>query len=802
MPLLGLLPLPPQTASQTPVVVPDQARKLHEYDLLDSTFRIALDVPNRSLSGTVVHTLRTTKADATLVFDFPYKRMELGRDGAPSTLAVKINGKPIGNGQVMGAIVLGKDVLAILTKLPKDSLATVEISYTTKPEAGMYFVPADRAAPSSQPVVYTQGEMEDTHYWLPTYDYPDDKATTEAYYTVPTGWRALGNGRLLGVEKGAKAWTWHWKTDAPYSTYLTTMLAGPYSEVPDGAFKGKPVSIFVPQGLESWAKPSFGGTDRIIAIYSGLTGTDYPWAKYAQGVVPDFLYGGMENLSATTQTIGALFPPSAADTQDSYSLNAHELAHQWFGDLVTAQDWSHIWINEGWATFMPHFAIRAERGEDAYQFERVQTLIQAAQVGRYKGNRPMVWKDYDQPFDMFDEYAYPGGASRMFALMHMVGEARFWPATRDYLARYRYKNADTDGFFASFSQSLGMDLSAFKKQWFYTNGTPNVVVSRVAGGFELKQTIKGFTVDLETEIVAPDGTTERKTYTLPPNDPVIVKAPAGTLLLADPGRWLVGTIRYPSDLSVAEKERLIAATDNAGARSELTGVWFAGFSADVQNRIFAATTIAPLRERIVTTLKDPATLLAATEDRNPRVAQNAVGALGSRPKSDAAIARLRALYAGEDRDARASAFRSLLRLTDDAALAEAGWTLATTGGGDAYDETMKTTALNWWRAKDPARARAASLDALNHSTSIAVLTTAVSVLGAVKDEPGKTAAYDALVRGLGDAAINVRIASLGALAGYGDKAALPLLEAKTGSASFFERGAAQGAVARLKVAKG
>ncbi|MER3496574.1 MAG: hypothetical protein C4320_07235, partial [Armatimonadota bacterium] len=270
----------PLTASRGSSALPASARVRHEYDLLDSRIQIRIEPGAASMTGTVTHTLRTTRKNAFLLFDA----------GRLNIRSVRVGGRPTPYRS-------NRDVLAIATNLPLGRIETVEINYQAKPQAGMYFVPVGRSGPATTPSVYTQGEMEDTRYWLPTYDFPDDKATVEATYDVPAGWSALGNGKLLGVNRGPLRWTWHWKMDQPISTYLTTMLAGPYTEVSDGTFQGKPVSIWVPTGLESWARPTFGGTDKLIAIFSKLTGTNYPFARYTQAVVPDFLFGGMENAS-------------------------------------------------------------------------------------------------------------------------------------------------------------------------------------------------------------------------------------------------------------------------------------------------------------------------------------------------------------------------------------------------------------------------------------------------------------------------------------------------------------------------
>ena len=355
-------------------------------------------------------------------------------------------------------------VLAVASNAAKGTTQKVEIVYHGLPEAGIYFVPAARTFPAKTPILYTQGEMEDTRYWLPTYDSPDDKATSRGTVTVPAGWNVLSNGVL---SKSLDGRTFTWTIDKPHSTYLISLLAGPYTESPDGT-DPVPVSYWSPKGLEAWGRNAFGGTDAIIRCYARLTGTPFPWNKYAQAAVADFMFGGMENVTCTTQTINALFPDAVRGTRDSTGLDAHELAHQWFGDDVTTPRWDDIWINEGWATFMPHFWAREKYGEDEYAIERYDTIEQAKGTMRGNPSRSMVYSGWTVPMQMFDGYAYPGGAARMFALMHQVGEPAFWKATKEYLASHAYQNVDTAEFFRSYSKSLGMDLSTFERQWFRT----------------------------------------------------------------------------------------------------------------------------------------------------------------------------------------------------------------------------------------------------------------------------------------------------------------------------------------------
>lgn len=310
------------------------------FNLIDVNWKLSFDETSGQIFGDVTNTVRPLRPNVTKVA-FQAVKLEISKvyvDGASSSYLYD-----------------GKEVQVPLPVNVSTSQALkVRIVYSGTPSAGVYFIPKKRAFPAKSSMVYTQGEMIDTRYWLPTYDWPDDKATSEATITVPKGYYALSNGRLLERMVSGENETFHWKLDQPVSTYLISFVAGKYDEGTDpGA--AIPTYYYVPAGLKSWGDVSFGGTSKIVDFYGKLTGFTYPYAKFSQAAVSDFMFGGMENTTAVTQTINAIYPPEVADYESATGLIAHELAHQWFGDTATATDWEHIWLNEGFATFLPTF---------------------------------------------------------------------------------------------------------------------------------------------------------------------------------------------------------------------------------------------------------------------------------------------------------------------------------------------------------------------------------------------------------------------------------------------------------------
>jgi aminopeptidase N len=756
--------------------LPKQARDRHEYDLIDVDWRVKIDMPRAALEGTVVNTLKTTKSDALLVFDcagLNVKRVEV--DGRETPFRA--------DGNVLGVTAAGTNAGRTLK---------VAVEYGGAPEAGIYFVPASRSFPAHTDIVYTQGEMEDNRYWLPTYDSPNDKATSRGTIDVPAGWRVLSNGQSLGVKTAGGRSVWRWRQDKPTSTYLISLVAGPYTEAPDGT-DPVPVSIWTPEGLEKWGRNAFGGTDAIIRFYGTLTGVKYPWRKYSQSAVADFMFGGMENVTCTTQTIHALFPDSVKSTRDSTGLDAHELAHQWFGDYVTTPSWDDIWINEGWASFLPHFWTREKYGQEEYDLDRYGTLEAAKGAMNGSPNRSMVWSGWKDPMDAFDGNAYAGGAARMFALMHLAGEGPFWRATRAYLKEYGLKNVDTAGFFRSYSRSLGRDLSTFEKQWFRTPSVAPVVEARREGGVvTLKQTQPiPFDLTLDVWSLQQDGTWLKKVVSMTGATVTIGGFGKGPILV-DAEAYLPIEVKYP-DATKEDLLRAWKAAPNAAAKMRLAKPLTDLLMPEERDGLVRGETPRMQRE-LMQYVSAPATLREFGRAADDRLRQAAYSRMGQVPADDGIEADLRAAWRDHalNPDLRMAALQSLYTLTKESSLLDEAWK------EDRFDDGYRTWALDAWAQSDPNRARDLALQSFSGNSTGALRLTAVRKLGKVKDRPGERTVYDSLAAMLSERSNSPLRAAIGALADYGDPAAIPLLEKRANHGLHFIRNEVQSAIGRLK----
>ncbi len=344
-----------------------------------------------------------------------------------------------------------------------------------EPKDGLFFFGPTPSEPNVPLTVWSQGEAVTNRYWFPCFDHPDQKQTTELVVTVAEGFEVLSNGKLIDKKPNDdKTVTFHWKQDKPHVSYLVTLVVGKFDIVRE-QWKGKEVSYYVPVGRKVDIARTFGRTREMIDFFSRRFGIDYPWEKYAQVVVEQFTAGGMENTSATTLTEFGLISERGSIDSDAEGLISHELAHQWWGDLVTCRDWSHLWLNEGWASFCE--VVWAEHGQG--KDEAMYDLIHKARgvIGNQTAkDRPIVDRRYAFPDAMFDSRAYPKGAWVLHMLREHLGEADFWKAVRVYGTEHQHKSVETSDFRKTMERVSGRNLERFFYDWTERPGYPTLEV--------------------------------------------------------------------------------------------------------------------------------------------------------------------------------------------------------------------------------------------------------------------------------------------------------------------------------------
>ena len=348
----------------------------------------------------------------------------------------------------------------------------VSIDYACSPAKGLYFIYADSGG-RRHDQIWSQGEDMDNRYWFPCYDYPNDKATSEVIGTVAADWTLLSNGRLVSEaydrKKGTR--TFHWVESKPHSTYLIMVAAGRYA-ILRGRYRNIPLAYYMYPEDTVNAEETFGRTPAMMQFFETKTGVPFPWEKFDQIIIDDFMWGGMENTTAVTLNDVCVVDSRAALDFPSDPVVAHELAHMWFGDLVTARDWTHLWLNEGFATYSENLWTEFRKGEDEFQYEMALASVAVRGSDRMLGRKPIVSHD-SHPANL-----YARGGWVLHMLRNVLGDEAFWRGMHYYLTKYRFASAETDEFRLALEDATGQNLDWFFHQWVFGAGLPRLNVTK------------------------------------------------------------------------------------------------------------------------------------------------------------------------------------------------------------------------------------------------------------------------------------------------------------------------------------
>jgi aminopeptidase N len=497
-PLLAvLLALAPFLRADQPYA-PDR-----EYDLMHARIELRFDVDQRRVMGQVTHTLAALR-DGLRQLDFDSVDLKIqavqvdGKDARFSTDAQKLHVD-----------------LAAASKAGQKY--DVSIRYDGQPKKGLFFILPDKSRPKQTKQIWSQGEAEDTRNYIPIYDYPNDRTTFDMILTVPADWQTVSNGKLISVTPAAQGMkTWTWSQTEPVSTYLISLVVGEFDKRSD-MWRNIPVDYMVPRGDGDRIPVTFARTPDMLTFFSQRLGVDYPWDKYDQSMVDQFVVGGMENVSATTLTVRNLLDPQLAkeSLQGADGLISHEMGHQWFGDLVTTKDWGNLWLNEGFATFMATLWQEHQYGADNAAYSRWRSQANWARQRRLY-NVPIVTRSFDDSL----EYAgniYDKGGLVLQMLREQLGDEAFFAGLKHYLEKNRLGNVVTEDLVRAMEESTGASLQRFFDQWVYGAGAPRFAVTSAydPGGRLLNVTVKQtqrvagsvglFTTPLELVLATPKG---------------------------------------------------------------------------------------------------------------------------------------------------------------------------------------------------------------------------------------------------------------------------------------------------------
>lgn len=465
--LVAALPLAAQSNAER--ILNDRYSRQHDFDLVHQRIELSrFDWEARSFDGRVTVTLRALRPGFdSVVLDAGALLEVRSVAGVPGRAAESPS-----RGAVEYRFDHVRDTLVVRLARPAafgDTVRfTVQYRGVVENGRGLTFIAEDTLPPARPRQLWSQGQADDNHKWFPTYDFPNDRTTWEMIVTVPRGFMAVSNGRLLSDRSGADgSRTLHWSQDQPAVTYLASLIVAPLVRVRD-RWRGIPVDYYVYRADSALARPLFGVTPDMMEVFSRLTGVPYPWPKYAQTTVADF-FGGMENVSASTMIDWLPGPRAYADRPwYQHILIPHELAHQWFGDYVTTANWASFWLNEGFAEFLPGQYWRVKQGRHAGDDYYLDEYRRYLEIDRRR-RMPLA--------ALGSNNIYPKGALVLEMLRRHLGEERFWAGVQRYLRTHALGTATSDDLRQAFLEASGARLDQFFDQWIYAAGHPDFAVS-------------------------------------------------------------------------------------------------------------------------------------------------------------------------------------------------------------------------------------------------------------------------------------------------------------------------------------
>ena len=397
------------------------------------------------------------------------------------------------------------DGLKLLIDLPKtytkDEKYTLHIKYTARPEKviqtgssaitqakGLYFINADGLNKNKSTQVWTQGETESSSCWFPTIDSPNQKTSQEIYMTVPNRFKTLSNGKLESqITNTDGTRTDYWNFTQKHAPYLFFMGVGEFEIIKD-SYKNIPLEYYVEKEYAPYAKDIFGLTPEMMQFFSEKLGVEYPWNKYSQFVGRDYISGAMENTTAVIHGEQAYqVPGQLIDGNTQENTIAHELFHHWFGNLVTAESWSNLTLNESFANYSEYLWREYKYSKDAADAHLVEELEAYRQGENF--DKHLVRYYYKDKEDLFDAVSYNKGGAIVHMLRSYVGDEAFFAALKLYLTENKYKAAEVHQLRLAFEKVTGKDLNWFFNQWYFGNGHPNIQVSYDYNTLEKKVTI-------------------------------------------------------------------------------------------------------------------------------------------------------------------------------------------------------------------------------------------------------------------------------------------------------------------------
>ncbi|RZJ65636.1 MAG: M1 family peptidase, partial [Flavobacterium sp.] len=424
------------------------AQQTRSVDFKSAHAELSFDVPQKKVMGKVKYTFELLDKNTDTIY-IDARNMAFSE--------VKINGKKVKWASSEKALKLFKGY--------KKGSNTVEFRYEAQPKQTMYFVGS-----GNDMQIWTQGQGKYTSHWLPSFDDVNEKVIFSITPTFDTAFTVLANGSLDNKTIEKSNTIWHYEMDKPMSSYLVMLAIGKFDKREQVTASGTPLEFYLRPDDKDKFEPTYRDSKRMFDFFEKEIGVRYPWGVYRQVPVLDFLYAGMENTTSTIFAQDFVVDEIGFVDKNYINVNAHELAHQWFGDLVTAESGKHHWLQEGFATYYALLAEQELYGDNHFNHELYQIAERLQQVAKTDTVPVMNEKASSLSF-------YQKGAWALHMLREGVGHDAFRKAVKAYLEKYAYKNVNTDEFLAEINKVSSYDTNSFRKRWLEK------------GGFEVKEVL-------------------------------------------------------------------------------------------------------------------------------------------------------------------------------------------------------------------------------------------------------------------------------------------------------------------------
>jgi aminopeptidase N len=776
-----------------------------------------IDILHLALDVTPDFKQRTVSGQTTIKFK-PMARPldEMRLDAADLTVASVTSSEIVRSFQVTEKQI----IITFDSPIPADKEVTVTVAHSAEPAQGLYFRTPEMGYREDETQLWTQGEAIEARHWFPCYDSPNEKFTSEVTCRVPEGMVVLSNGRLVSEAKdaatGLKAV--RWLQDKPHVNYLISLVAGHFKKIED-KYRDIPMAFHVPPSEIDQAMSSFRNTKDMMAYFEQEIGVPYPWAKYDQVCVRDFVAGGMENTSITTLTDRTLFTAATENIRDSDGLVAHELAHQWFGDLVTCKDWSHLWLNEGFATYYAHLYDGHKNGRDAM----LHGLYYSAKgiIEQTNDTRSIVYRQYDSPNDQFNYLAYPKGGWVLHMLRSQLGEDLYRRCIKAYLERHQYGNVVTEDLNAVIEEMSGRSFDQFFDQWVYHAHHPELAVTyswdaksklakvSIAQNQKLSAEVLLFNFPLTIRFKTKSGVIDRGiTVKQKSEDFYFPLAEAPEVVRVDPNLTVLAQIQFalPDAMLHAQLSdqgdmvgRLLAIEQLRTKRDRTT---VAKLKEALQgDSFYAVRSEAALALRAIHSDEAFAALADSLNQPDARARQQVVMAVAGFYREEAAAAAQRVLKEEKNPDIVSHALRALAAYGKP----DVEKSFLDFLNSSSYRNELADAAIAAMRTQDDPRYIAALMDAIRRRqpdfTSFGLGRALSAVAHLARNEKEKDTVREFIAPFTASKRRNVQLAAISALGTLEDPKAIPLLQTFAGAAKESpQRDAAERALTTLRAA--